>query len=104
MLSNYEKVYKIILPRLRERAARMMANERGRTQEDIARLLGVTQAAVSKYLNGNPDLKGNGIVIKGDKLNEMVKSITDGREKEAQKRMCSICQDNVKFECRLIVK
>ena len=105
MLSNYEKVYRIVLPRLREKAARFMAKEGGKTQEEIASLLGVTQAAVSKYLSSNGMVKGKTtVVIDGRKVKKMVSSAIHGKDREAQKQMCSICQDNVKFECRLIVK
>ncbi len=105
MTSNYENVYKVILPRLRERAARMMAEDKKMMQGKIPALLGVTQAAVSKYLKDDgDDDKGRGVVIKSEKLEEMVESILNGHDKDAQRCMCSICQDNVKFGCRLIVK
>lgn len=105
MLSNYEKVYKIILPKLRESSAKILATNYGKTQEEIASLLGVTQAAVSKYLNPNKvERKSTGIVIRRSKLKKMVEGVVSRNDSKAQRHMCSICQDNVNFKCRLIVK
>ena len=52
MRTEYESVMKELLPALRASAAKRLSAHYGMTQNKIAKLLGITQAATSKYLNG----------------------------------------------------
>ncbi len=53
MLLPCEQVVKELLPALRARTAVELYREHGQSQATIAKELGITQAAVSKYVTGN---------------------------------------------------
>jgi predicted transcriptional regulator len=73
-----EVVVKQLIPAVRIRAAKQLYNKHNFNQKEIASKLGITQAAVSKYLSGNyteeiKKLEKDEIV---DKIsNEIVKAI-----------------------------
>lgn len=97
-LEDYDKVLKRFMPAFKSSAANIMAREYGMTQQRAAVLLGVTQAAISKYINEGqkqyPDVKIDKRAVKAfvERLN--VKDLKGG-----QRLMCKMCQDNFKFDC-----
>ncbi len=97
-LKDYDKVLKKFMPAFKSSAANVMAKEYGMTQQRAAVLLGVTQAAISKYINEGqkryPDMKINSRIVK-----EFVKRVNVKDMEGGQKLMCKMCQDNVKFDC-----
>lgn len=98
MLSNYEKVYKKVLPAVRQAAAKRMMLE-GITQQRAASLLGITQAGISKALSRQS------VNIKMDQkhMDALTRGLIENKDHDAQRAICSICQDNVKFKCTLMV-
>jgi len=81
MLLPCEVAVKSLVPALRSAIARELAQSHGLKQKDVARLLGVTQTAVSKYTR-----HVRGIVIKVEDVEEVqpivkeiVVSLVDGR-------------------------
>jgi len=51
-VSAFEIVSRYVLPSLKRRLAEIMLKEYGFTQKEIARILGVSEAAVSRYISG----------------------------------------------------
>jgi predicted transcriptional regulator len=100
-LEDYDKVLKRFMPAFRSSAARIMAKEYGMTQQRSAVLLGVTQAAISKYINEGqkryPDVKIDAKAVKA-----FVEKVNAKDLKGGQRLMCKMCQDNVKFDCALM--
>jgi predicted transcriptional regulator len=52
MIVPYEMVYKTAIPTLRAMIARRLIEEYGLSQEEVAKKLEITQAAVSYYIKG----------------------------------------------------
>jgi predicted transcriptional regulator len=73
------------------------------TQQKAAVTLGITQAAISKYLKENSD-KYTGIRIDPESLRNFAEMVKLEDEQGAQKIMCRLCQINGKFECTFMVK
>lgn len=103
MLTNYERVIKKFMPAFRLNAAKMMINEYGIRQQQAADMLGITQAAISKYLREDSN-KYDDIKIDRGLLVEFVEHMQAANDKKGQKIMCGMCQDNKKFNCAFIVK
>jgi predicted transcriptional regulator len=101
-LEDYDKVLKRFMPAFKSSAANIMAKEYGMTQQRAAVLLGVTQAAISKYINEGqkcyPGVKIDEKVVKAFVERVNVKDLKGG-----QRLMCKMCQDNVKFNCAFMV-
>ncbi|MCL4381070.1 MAG: helix-turn-helix domain-containing protein [Candidatus Marsarchaeota archaeon] len=83
-----------LLPAVRASATKVMANRYGLKQEDVATLLGLTQAAVSKYLNDKYSEKIKSTENKFDKkiLNKLVKYMVMGESQKARETICEICR------------
>ena len=98
-----EVVVKQLVPAVRVRVAKELYEKHDFNQQEIASKLGITQAAVSKYLTGKytqeiKKLETSEIVRKISE--EMVKTILDKnfRKHEFQKIICKYCKkDRVKF-------
>jgi hypothetical protein len=52
MLSPYELIAKATLPAIRAQVARILLHKYGLSQQEVAKRLGITQAAVSNYSRG----------------------------------------------------
>ncbi|MDE1833249.1 MAG: helix-turn-helix domain-containing protein [Candidatus Micrarchaeota archaeon] len=102
MLTNYEKVMRRFLPTFRQSAANLMVREYGIKQQKVAEMLGTTQAAVSKYINGSN--KRHNIGIDKELVREFVEMTLRHKEMDAQRAMCRLCQSNIKFGCAFMVK
>ncbi len=67
---------KYVLPALRAKVALELI-DRGYRVKDVADLLGLTQAAVSQYINSKRGQKGMEILSKSEKANKVVKELVD---------------------------
>jgi predicted fused transcriptional regulator/phosphomethylpyrimidine kinase/predicted transcriptional regulator len=91
-----EVVTEHLLPLIRRELAQELVNERGVRQLQAARILGVTQPAVSNYLHSKPKIRGE---LEGSArdVERMVKDFSEdllrGRltQIEALRRICSLC-------------
>ena len=101
--TDYERVAKRFMPALRLNAARMMVGKYGIKQSEAAAMLGITQAAISKYLNGSAG-KHSDVVISKKSLEEFIGHMMAKREIDGQRVVCGMCQRNKKFDCSLMVK
>lgn len=84
-------------------AAVMMVNEYKLKQQRVAELLGITQAAVSKYINGYVAVSGK--KLDADLVRGFVSNLVGGDKIGAQRYKCMLCQAYDKnFDCGLMVK
>ena len=103
--TDYEDVAYTLMPYFRFQASKILSKEYGIKQSAIASMLGITQAAVSKYLSDHVNIDA-GIYVEGaDRyVHNFIKSKMAGDEKAAQKSLCMLCQAYKKFACNLMVK
>ncbi len=99
--SKYDIAHNITVPAIRREAARRMWLQMRMKQRDIASLLDITQASVSKYMHNS---KG-GTKIDRKQIELYVNALlgNDG-QKKAHDIICDICQKKNGFECAFIVK
>lgn len=71
MILPYEMVYKTAIPTLRAMIARRLIEDYGLMQEEVAKKLEITQAAVSYYIKGK-----RAMILKLDDVDE-IKSMTN---------------------------
>ncbi len=64
MYTSCDEVFKLTIPAVRISVAKVLKRKYGMNQLEIARALGITQAAASKYLSGRHSAK----IIKLEKL------------------------------------
>ncbi len=105
-MTEYEHMIKEFMPSLRASAARIMYNEKKIKQEDIAKFLGITQAAVSKYLSGrySTTVKRFESGLNRNEVLLFVDRITNNKAYESQKVVCKMCSRNLSFDCSLMIK
>lgn len=106
-VSAFEIASRYVLPSLKRRLAEIMLKEYGFTQKEIARILGVSEAAVSRYISGERGYYLRVENLKGvdEKLRRMVEALQRGEanalavhymlhiitaEMMAEKRLCVI--------------
>ena len=81
-----------VLPAIRRDFAKIMMEEYGLNQKEVAAKLGITDAAVSQYLSA----KRGKIKISDGKIQseirESAKKIVDGTESAMIKEICRICE------------
>ncbi|MCL5117564.1 MAG: hypothetical protein M1124_01920 [Candidatus Marsarchaeota archaeon] len=85
-----------LLPAVRAGATKVMTNKYRLKQEEVAMLLGLTQAAVSKYINDKYSEKIKNIERGFDKkiLDKLVRYMVMGDAGKARKTICKICKNS----------
>lgn len=79
------------LPAIRREFAKVMMNEYGLSQKEVAKKLGVTDAAISQYLSakrGKIEIRDNKIL---KEVRKSAKRIIDGDAKTMVREICRIC-------------
>ncbi len=81
------------LPKIKAKLAQILIKQYGLTQKDVAKALGISQAAVSTLLNKKSDIdfKKN-----TKELNKIIKKILEGKDYLID--LCSLCK-SLKVEC-----
>ncbi len=102
MANGYEMASKSVIPAARLRLARELKGRYNLTESRIASILGVAQAAVSKYLNGEYSKSVDNLAnqIDASSINGYIKEIAEGSKVELKKCVCSICASVNKFDCK----
>lgn len=102
MLSGYEKAYKEIIPAARAALIIELKKKYDIKEEAISKYVGITQAAISKYLNGRYSSRIKGIVEKLDKdiVASYAEKIASGNTAAMNKYMCTICNKLNGFDCK----
>lgn len=98
MTTNYEIAYGRVIPAFRRAVAREMSSHYHMTQTEIARRLGITQAAVSKYLSSGKAATGSKEIIR------FIEASMKGNHDASRGALCRACQAERKFDCALMFK
>ncbi len=105
MMTEYESILKGFLPALRSRVAAELNVNYGLKQTEIAMLLEVTQAEVSKYLNGTQPKSGSFTMQLDDaEVKKMAKMVLEHNDYEAQRVACRLCPKGSASKCSIMVK
>jgi predicted transcriptional regulator len=105
MLVPCESVVKELLPALRAKTARYLYEEYHLSQAEIALRLGVTQAAVSKYLSTGPSGKGAKAMTLDAKLSQMAHALAEDiavrkmDDAHLSQSVCEICSKLREEDC-----
>ncbi len=102
-LANYITAYYYIVPAARAKIAKALVNTYNMSEKDAAKLLGVTQAAVSKYVSEKYSAKIKEIEAKIDQaiVDNYVSKVIAGSEEQVGRCICSICQSIHRFDCMI---
>ncbi len=101
MISGYEKAYKEMVPAARAALILELKKKYNIREETISRYLGITQAAISKYVNGKYSARIKEIAEKMDRkiIEEYAAMIANGKPEMVNKYLCTICGMLNSFEC-----
>ncbi len=101
MSSSYEIATRKIVPIVRSALVAELKTKYNKTEQEIARILGITQAAISKRINKTIEapLKNEELVIDKKIIEDYTKKIVEGTE-TAQRCICSICNSINDFGCK----
>ncbi len=102
MTSAYETGEKEILPAVRYALIQELSDRYHQKEEQIAKELGITQAAISKYLNGKISDKVKGISDKLDRklIDIYAKKIAEGDQSMVNACICTVCNKLNDFGCK----
>lgn len=100
MESSYEIATRKIVPLVRSALVNELIYKYNKTEDEVANILGITQAAISKKIKNNElrkKLEGD-INIDNGIIEDYAKKIIDGSE-TAQRCICKICNSVNDFGC-----
>ncbi len=102
MASGYEKAMKEVIPTIRYALVKELKVKYNKKEEDIARSLEVTQAAISKYLRGKISEKIRDLETRVDKelIDKYAKRIAGGDKEAANICICTACKAINDFGCK----
>jgi predicted transcriptional regulator len=102
MISGYEKAYKEVIPAARAALILELKKKYNMKEELISKYLGITQAAISKYLNGKYSTKIKEIAATIDRatIEAYADKIATGNADAVNAYMCRICNTMNNFNCR----
>ncbi len=102
-MSRYEKAYKEIIPAARAALITEFKKRYDAKEDAIACYVGITQAAISKYLNGKYSDKIKAVAEKVDRstVEAFAGRIAKGESDAVDKYMCTVClMLNDSFRCK----
>lgn len=102
MLGGYEKAYRDIIPAARAALIIELKKKYNIKEEVISSYVGITQAAISKYLNGKYSARIKEIVERMDKgtIEAYAEKIANGNPEAINKYLCTMCNALNSFDCR----
>ncbi len=98
MPTNYEIAYSRIIPAFRRAVAREMSSHYHLKQTEIAKRLGITQAAVSKYLSSGK------AVANSREVSRFIEASIREDHRAGRGALCRACQTERKFDCAFMFK
>jgi predicted transcriptional regulator len=93
MMMPCESIVKVVLPAIRAGVIKKLYKDKKMSQVEIAEKLGITQAAVSKYLSGNYSKKLKELEKTEEiqeNINNIYESIVSGKAR-FEKSVCEYC-------------
>lgn len=92
------------VPALRSYVARLMVNKYKISEQKTARFLGVSQAAVSKYINRvqSQEIINAEKMINRKEAEKFVINVLSNKKKDARKSVCKLCQFYKKSDCLVL--
>ena len=101
MASGYDMATKEIIPAVRYALIKTLKTKYNKREEEIARDLGMTQAAISKYLNGRLSDRVRAFERKIDTavIDSCAKDIKDGNSNTTNACICMVCNKFNNFGC-----
>ncbi len=102
MINGYERASEEVIPAVRVAIARALKEEYGMSESRIAEILGVAQAAVSKYLNNKCSASVERLCgrIGDSDLSPYMAAIAKGDKAKLRECVCSLCGTLNKFDCK----
>ncbi|MHB1830124.1 MAG: transcriptional regulator [Candidatus Micrarchaeaceae archaeon] len=102
MANGYQRASKEIVPAARLLIAKQLKERYNMSETNIAAVMGVAQAAVSKYLNGKYSKTVERISRELDArgMDKYIPSIAKGDQKELKSCICSLCHSVNSFGCK----
>lgn len=102
MINGYARATNEIIPAVRSIIAKELNARYHMKEQDIAKYLGVAQAAVSKYLNGEYSKKIKEIEAKIDRsaIEAYITKMVEGKKEYANACICMICNKENAFDCK----
>jgi predicted transcriptional regulator len=102
MTNGYEVASKEVVPAARLAIAKTLKERYNMTESSIADILGVAQAAVSKYVNDKCSASVEEMYKKIDraKIDAYIDRIAKGDQAKLKQCICSICFVLNKFDCK----
>ena len=102
MASGFERATKEIIPAVRVVIAKELSERYKMKEEEIARMLNVAQAAVSKYISDKYSDQIKEVVAKIDRnaLSAYIEKMAQGRGEYANICICTVCSMLNPFNCR----
>ena len=101
MASTYETATNEIVPAIRSYIAKELTEKHKLSEERAAALLGVAQAAVSKYVNERYSDKVKQIEagLNKELIDKYVAKIAQGQREYVNACICRLCHSVNKFDC-----
>lgn len=102
MFAGYEKAYKEVIPAARAALIQELKTRYNIKEDAISEYLGMTQAAISKYVNGKYSARVKRIyeMIDRQVVEAYAKKIAEENGNVANKYLCTICSKMNGFDCR----
>ncbi len=102
MENGYERAAREVVPAVRYVLIKRLKNKYNMREEEIARHLGITQAATSKYVSGKRStrIKRTAGKIDTDIIEKYTESIKDDGEHAVKMCLCAVCNTLNDFGCR----
>ncbi len=106
IMTNYEKVSRVLMPAIRSHTANILVKEHHMPQLQVAQILGTTQAAISKYISSPKTLKDQKImqVVNSTEFDFYIHSVISKDYSNLQRSTCKLCQSFNKFNCHIMIK
>jgi len=105
-MTIYEEAANEIIPALRSRLANALINKYNLKEEKVAELLGVAQAAISKYKTGKYSEKIKKIESKlsDEFIDKYARILSESGKDHSEEVLCSLCQAYFSFKCKLTAR
>ncbi|MGC8710032.1 MAG: transcriptional regulator [Candidatus Micrarchaeia archaeon] len=99
----YEAAANEVIPAIRSKLAKELMLKYKMKEKRVAEILGVAQAAISKYKSGKYSNKIKEIEAALDAavVDKYAKFLAENGERYSKESMCAICQSYLSFSCKL---